>query len=146
MLRILIADAEKHVRQSVREVIEMGPRWEVCGEAADGEAALAIIARETPNVAILAVELPRLDGLSLTRWIMRECPSTNPLLFTRYSDDKTIRGALAAGARGYVLKTESACALRPPSPSAGPIGPTTHHVSMSSCSKQGSTTASVRRA
>jgi DNA-binding NarL/FixJ family response regulator len=111
MLRILIADAEEVVRNGLREVIEARPDWEVCGEAADGAEALTIAAHEKPTVAILAIALPVLDGLALTRRLKLECPSINVLLFTAHGDDETIRGALATGARGYLLKTESASCI-----------------------------------
>jgi DNA-binding NarL/FixJ family response regulator len=111
MLRILIADDHDIVRKGVRDVIQEHPGWEVCGEAADGEAALKIAAREKPDVAVLAVALPLLNGMAVTQRLKRESPSTNVLLFTMHDDDETIRGGLAAGARGYLLKTDSACSL-----------------------------------
>jgi len=107
MLRILIADDHEIVRKGVRDVIEAHPGWEVCGEAADGQAALEIALREKPDVAVLDVALPLLNGVALTRRLKQECPATNVLLFTMHDDDETVSGGLAAGARGYVLKTDS---------------------------------------
>jgi DNA-binding NarL/FixJ family response regulator len=107
MLRILIADDHEIVRKGVRDVIEAHPGWEVCGEAADGQAALEIALREKPDVAVLDVSLPLLNGVALTRRLKQECPATNVLLFTMHDDDETVSGGLAAGARGYVLKTDS---------------------------------------
>jgi len=107
MLRILIADDHEIVRKGVRDVIEAHPGWEVCGEAADGQAALDIALRERPDVAVLDVALPLLNGVALTRRLKQECPATNVLLFTMHDDDETVSGGLAAGARGYVLKTDS---------------------------------------
>jgi DNA-binding NarL/FixJ family response regulator len=107
VLRILIADCDEVVRKGVRDLVATHPGWEVCGEASHGCEALAVAAREKPDVAILAVTLPQLSGVSLTRWLSRESPSTKVLLFTKHEDDSTIRSALAAGARGYLLKTES---------------------------------------
>jgi DNA-binding NarL/FixJ family response regulator len=107
MLRILIADDHEIVRKGVRDVIEAHPGWEVCGEAADGQGALEIALRERPDVAVLDVSLPLLNGVALTRRLKQECPAINVLLFTMHDDDETVSGGLAAGARGYVLKTDS---------------------------------------
>lgn len=107
MLRILIADDHEIVRKGVRDVIEAHPGWEVCGEAADGQNALEIALREKPDVAVLDVSLPVLNGVALTRRLKQECPKINVLLFTMHDDDETVSGGLAAGARGYVLKTDS---------------------------------------
>lgn len=107
MLRILIADDHEIVRKGVRDLIEAHPGWEVCGEAADGQVALEIALREKPDIAVLDVALPVLNGVALTRRLKQENPATNVLLFTMHDDDETVSGGLAAGARGYVLKTDS---------------------------------------
>lgn len=107
MLRILIADDHEIVRKGVRDVVEGHPGWEVCGEAADGQQAFEIAVREKPDVAVLDVSLPILNGVALTRRLKQECPSVKVLLFTMHDDDETVSGGLAAGARGYVLKTDS---------------------------------------
>lgn len=107
MLRILIADDHEIVRKGVRELIDAHQGWEVCGEAADGQQALEIAMREKPDVAVLDLSLPLLNGVALTRRLRQDCPATGVLLFTMHDDDETVCGALAAGARGYVLKTDS---------------------------------------
>jgi len=107
MLRILIADDHEIVRKGVRDLIEAHPGWEVCGEAADGQTALEIALREKPEIAVLDVALPVLNGVALTRRLKQESPSTSVLLFTMHDDDETVSSGLAAGARGYVLKTDS---------------------------------------
>jgi DNA-binding NarL/FixJ family response regulator len=107
MLRILIADDHEIVRKGVRDVVEAHPGWEVCGEAGDGESALSIALREKPDVAVLDVSLPVLNGVAVTRRLKQECAGINVLLFTVHDDDETVSSALAAGVRGYVLKTES---------------------------------------
>ena len=111
MLRILIADDHEIVRKGLRDVIEAHPGWDLCGEAADGEAALKIALQEKPDVVVLDVSLPILNGLALTRRLKQDCPGAKVLLFTAHDDDETVIGALAVGARGYVLKTESEHAL-----------------------------------
>ena len=107
MLRILIADDHEIVRRGVRHIIESHPGWEVCGEAADGETALAIATRERPDVAILDVSLPALGGIMLTRRLKQDSPTTRVLIFTMHDDEETVNGGLSAGARGYLLKTDS---------------------------------------
>lgn len=107
MLRILIADDHEIVRKGVRDVIEAHPGWELCGEAADGQEALAIALKETPDVAVIDVSLPKLNGIALTRRLRQDCPGVKVLLFTVHEDDETVSSGLAAGARGYVLKSDS---------------------------------------
>lgn len=106
MLRILLADDHGIVRKATRRLIEGHSGWEVCGEAQDGEEALELAIREQPDIAILDVSMPVLDGLALTEQLRREAPRTRVLLFTMHGDDETVHKALAAGARGYVLKAD----------------------------------------
>jgi DNA-binding NarL/FixJ family response regulator len=107
MLRILIADDHEIVRRGVRHIIEGHQGWDVCGEAGDGDTALAIAEREQPDIAILDVSLPGLGGIMLTRRLKQDSPSTRVLLYTLHDDEETVNAGLAAGARGYLLKTES---------------------------------------
>jgi DNA-binding NarL/FixJ family response regulator len=107
MLRILVADDHEIVRKGVREVVESHPGWEVCAEAADGQQALALALKEKPDIAVLDVSLPTLNGVALTRRLRKECPSIRVLLFTMHDDDETMSNGLAAGARGYVLKSDT---------------------------------------
>jgi DNA-binding NarL/FixJ family response regulator len=107
MLRILIADDHEIVRKGVRDVIEDHPGWEVCAEAADGQEALTLALKEKPDIAVLDVSLPIVNGVALTRRLHKECPSIRILLFTMHDDDETVSTGLAAGARGYVLKSDS---------------------------------------
>ncbi|MET0293527.1 MAG: response regulator transcription factor [Phenylobacterium sp.] len=107
MLRILIADDHEIVRKGVRDVIEEHPGWVVCAEAADGQEALELAMKEKPDIAILDVSLPILNGVALTRRLQKECPKVRVLLFTMHDDDETVSNGLAAGARGYVLKSDS---------------------------------------
>jgi DNA-binding NarL/FixJ family response regulator len=107
MLRILIADDHEIVRKGVRDVIEGHPGWMVCAEASDGQQALELTLKEKPDLAILDVSLPILNGVALTRRLRKDCPKVRVLLFTMHDDDDTVSGGLAAGARGYVLKSDS---------------------------------------
>jgi DNA-binding NarL/FixJ family response regulator len=106
MLRVLIADDHEIVRHGVRDLVSGHSGWEVCGEAADGQEAVALALKTQPNVAVLDVGLPRLNGVTATRLIRKGSPRTRVLLFTMHEDEETVYEALAAGARGYLLKTE----------------------------------------
>jgi DNA-binding NarL/FixJ family response regulator len=111
MIRILIADNHENVRRGEREVIEGHPGWEVCAEASDGQQALELALEEKPDIAVLDVSLPTLNGLALARRLRKESPKTRVLIFTLQDDDETVAGGLAAGARGYVLKSDSGSSL-----------------------------------
>jgi DNA-binding NarL/FixJ family response regulator len=106
MLQILIADDHEIVRRGVRGIIEAHPGWEVCCEAADGDSVLELVRRHRPNIAILDVSLPGLNGIAVTRQLRQACPETEVLLFTMHDDNETVSGGLAAGARGYILKND----------------------------------------
>src|ERR1700760_2003417 len=105
MLKILIANDHEIVRRGVRDVVESHPGWEVCGEACTGSEVLQMALEQHPHVVGLDVSMPGLSGVAVTRQIRQASPSTEVLLFTMRDDDETISGGLAAGARGYLLKT-----------------------------------------
>jgi DNA-binding NarL/FixJ family response regulator len=107
MLRILVADDHEVLRRGVCDLIAGRPDWEVCAEAADGQQALDLALKERPDVAVVDVGLPEIDGITLTRRLSKECPSTRVLLFSLHDDDETVSAGLAAGARGYVLKADT---------------------------------------
>lgn len=107
MLRILIADDHEIVRRGVRQIVEAHPGWEVCGEAADGQAALNMALQEKPDVMVLDVSLPVMNGIAVTRRLRQDAPQTKVLLFTMHDDDETVSAGLSAGARGYLLKMEN---------------------------------------
>jgi DNA-binding NarL/FixJ family response regulator len=91
----------------VRDVIDGHPGWEVCAEAGDGQQALELALEEKPDIAVLDVSLPTLNGIALARRLRLENPKIRILLFTMHDDDETVSSGLAAGARGYVLKSDS---------------------------------------
>jgi DNA-binding NarL/FixJ family response regulator len=106
MLQILIADDHDIVRRGVRGIIEAHPDWTVCCEAASGDAVLDLARLHRPDIAILDVSLPGLNGITVTRQLRQACPETEVLLFTMHDDNETVSGGLAAGARGYILKND----------------------------------------
>ncbi|MGE0126595.1 MAG: response regulator [Blastocatellales bacterium] len=106
MIRILLADDHEVVRQGLCRILELREDWEVCGEAADGRAAVDLALKLKPDVVVMDLLMPELNGLEATRQIRRGMPETEVLVFTAHETVELIREALAAGARGYVLKTE----------------------------------------
>lgn len=106
MLRILIADDYPIVRLGVRRLIEGRLGWQVCGEARDGEEALALALRVKPDIAILDTPMPQMNSMALTRELMAEHPKLRVLLFAMHDDDNTMHTGVAAGARGIILKTD----------------------------------------
>jgi DNA-binding NarL/FixJ family response regulator len=106
-LRILLADDHDVVRKGLRSLLEANPGWQVCGEAANGREAVKLAMRLKPDLAVLDLEMPELNGLEATRQIKKELPAIEVLIFTMHETDQFIRDALAAGARGYVLKADA---------------------------------------
>ena len=106
MMRIMLADDYEVVRQGLRRILELRKDWEICGEANDGRNAVELAMKLKPDVVILDLLLPELNGLEATRQIRRALPQTEALIFTTREALELIRQALAAGARGYVLKSE----------------------------------------
>ncbi len=103
-IRIVIADDHVVVRQGTRSLLEREQDMEVVGEAGDGEEAIRIIEQLKPDVAIVDIAMPKLNGVQVTRQIKPHCPSTAVLILTAYDDDEYIFSLLEAGAAGYLLK------------------------------------------
>ncbi len=106
MIRIMLADDHEVVRQGLRRILETRSDYEICGEAADGRSAVELAIKLNPDIVILEMLLPELNGLEVTRQIRRALPDTEALIFTTREAMDLIREVLAAGARGYVLKSE----------------------------------------
>jgi DNA-binding NarL/FixJ family response regulator len=104
-IRILIADDHTLVRDGTRRILEAEEDLEVVGEAGDGEEAVLQAARARPDVAIIDIAMPKLDGIEATRQIKSLCPRTAVLVLTAYDDDQCIFRLLEAGAAGYLLKS-----------------------------------------
>jgi len=107
MLRILIADDHEVIRRGLRLLLQDHPGWEICGEAATGRAAVAMSKELIPNIAILDLTMPDLNGLEATRQITATVSGIEVLLFTMHESEKLMCEALAAGARGYLLKSDA---------------------------------------
>jgi DNA-binding NarL/FixJ family response regulator len=105
--RILVADDHEIVRHGLRRLLETQPGWEVSGEAANGREAVAKARQLKPDVAVLDFAMPELNGAEATRQILKESPRTEVLVLTMHDAEELVREVLAAGARGYVLKSDA---------------------------------------
>ena len=105
--RVLIVDDHDALRRGIRALVETRPNFTVVAEAASGHAALDEARRTTPDIAIVDYSLPELNGLDLTLAMKRELPRLEILIYTMHARDEIITGILKAGARGYVMKSDS---------------------------------------
>lgn len=104
-IRVIIADDHAIVREGTRQLLEREDDMEVVGEAGDGEEAVTLATKLRPDVAIIDIAMPRLNGIEATRQIKALLPSTAVLILTAYDNDQYIFAILEAGAAGYLLKT-----------------------------------------
>ena len=105
--KILIADDHEIVRRGLRALIESQPNWEVVGEAVTGREAVELAKQFTPQVAVLDVSMPEMNGLEATRQILKALPQTEVLILTMHDSEQVVREVLDSGARGYVLKSDA---------------------------------------
>ncbi len=112
-LRILLADDHEIVRRGLKELLEEPVGWTVCAEAANGREAVDLAIRTRPDVAVLDFSMPELNGLEATRRIRQSAPLVEVLVFTMHESEELIREVLAAGARGYLLKSDATRQLIP---------------------------------
>lgn len=103
-IRVILVDDHALVREGTRRVLEESGRIEVVGEAADGEEAVAAVRRHSPDVAIIDIGLPRLNGVEATRRIKADHPQVGVLALTVHDDYEYVFAAIEAGAAGYLLK------------------------------------------
>ncbi len=107
-VRILVADDHEVVRGGLRTLLESQPGWEVCGEAGTGREALQKAKQLKPDVIVLDITMPDLDGLQATRQILRAAPKAEVLILSMHESEQVVREVLDAGARGYVMKSDAA--------------------------------------
>ncbi|MGB9070341.1 MAG: response regulator transcription factor [Candidatus Acidiferrales bacterium] len=106
-LRFLLADDHEVVRRGLRSIIESQPGCDVVGEAADGRRAVALTKELNPDIVILDITMPALNGLEALRQIHGACPRTKVLVVTMHDSNYIITQVLNAGARGYILKSDA---------------------------------------
>jgi DNA-binding NarL/FixJ family response regulator len=107
-IRILLVDDHPIVRQGLKTLLEGHSGWEVIGEAADGAEAVEKAKDLSPDVMVLDVTMPRMNGLEACRVLRQECPGLEILFVTQHDSPQMMREALEAGARGYVVKSNAA--------------------------------------
>lgn len=106
-LRIMIADDHELVRKGLRSVLDGQPGWTICGEAVNGRDAVEKAKQLKPDVMIMDVTMPELNGLEATRQILKDRPKTEVLILTVHESEQLVGEVLAAGARGYILKGDT---------------------------------------
>ena len=104
-IKILIADDHAVVREGTRQILQREPDLKVVAEAADGEEAVKLAGSSKPNVAIIDIAMPRVDGIEATKQIKALYPAVAVLILTAYDDDQFVFSLLEAGAAGYLLKS-----------------------------------------
>jgi DNA-binding NarL/FixJ family response regulator len=106
-LRILIADDHEVARRGIRAMLESHSGWEVCGEAKDGREAVELASKEKPDLILLDIGMPNLNGLEAARQILAVSPDIAILILTMHDSDQVVREVLRAGARGFLLKSDA---------------------------------------
>src|SRR5262249_30914358 len=104
---IVVVEDHAVVRRGVRALLESQPGWEVAAEATNGREAVALAGQLQPDIVILDLSLPELNGLDATRQILKESPRTEVLVLTMHHSEELARNVLQVGARGYVLKSDA---------------------------------------
>ncbi len=103
-VRVLLADDQALVRAGFRMILEAQPDMEVVGEAGDGEQAVSLARQTRPDIVLMDIRMPRLDGIAATGAIVAELPSIRVLVLTTFDLDEYVYAALEAGASGFLLK------------------------------------------
>lgn len=106
MTKILVVDDHEMIRKGLRNVIEAREGWTICGEAVDGRDAVQSALELKPDIILMDFAMPNLNGIEATRQIRAALPQTEILVFTMHDSGQLVREALAAGARGFVLKSD----------------------------------------
>ncbi len=107
VLRILIADDHEVARKGIRSLLESHPEWEVCAEASDGREAAECASRLTPDVILLDIGMPNLNGLDAARQILSTNPDARILILTVHDSEQVVREVLDVGASGFLLKSDA---------------------------------------
>lgn len=107
MIRVLVVDDQRLVREGIRGLLDLVTDVEVVGEAADGAAALEVVRSTHPDLVLLDLQMPGLDGIGVLDRLAEQPDAPPALVLTTFDDDELVLGALVAGARGYLLKDVS---------------------------------------
>ncbi len=104
--RVVVVDDHELLRAGTRRILDEAVGFTVVGEAADGDTALRVVGELRPDVVLVDIRLPNMNGIDLARRILHDHPDTTVLVLSAYDDQTYVRAALAAGVAGYLLKTE----------------------------------------
>jgi DNA-binding NarL/FixJ family response regulator len=107
MPKVIVVDDHAVIRRGVQGILSAFPEWELCGEAENGQEGVKLAETVRPEIVIMDVSMPGLNGLEATRIIHNILPDTKILLLTLHSSTELVRSAFHAGARGYVLKSDA---------------------------------------
>lgn len=103
-ITVVLADDQTLFREGIKDLLENEKTLEVVGEAADGPEALRLVKKLKPNVVLMDIKLPLMDGIAATRQIHKDCPETNVLILSSFEDESHVMEAIQAGANGYLSK------------------------------------------
>ncbi len=103
-INVLIADDHQLFRDGLKALLLSAPETEVVGEAATGQEAIQLASKHQPDIILMDIHMPDMDGISATRQIVKADPNVKVLMVTMFEDDQSVFSAMRAGARGYVLK------------------------------------------
>jgi DNA-binding NarL/FixJ family response regulator len=107
MPRVLIVDDHAFIRRGVETILESSPEWQVCGEASNGNDAIRLANQLSPEVVLMDVTMPGMNGLEATRIIRKEHPDVKVILLTLHESSEVLRSGFRAGANGYLLKADA---------------------------------------
>ena len=112
VVRVLLADDQRLVRESLATLLGLLGGIELVGTASNGEEAIALVEDQTPDIVLMDLRMPRVDGIEATRSLRERHPEVRVIALTTYADDESVLGALRAGARGYLTKDASGDDIR----------------------------------
>lgn len=104
MIRILLVDDQKLIRQGLKALLELDPEMDIIGSASDGQAAVEQVDMLNPDIALIDIQMPGMDGVTATRIISERFPATKTIVLSGYDDEEYLAEALRSGAKGYLLK------------------------------------------
>lgn len=105
MIKVALVDDQAMVRAGLKMILESEADIQVCGEAADGDQALAMVTSSSPDVVLMDIRMPNVDGIAATRDVLAACPDLYVVILTTFDDDELVYEALRAGASGFLLKS-----------------------------------------
>ncbi len=107
MPRVLIVDDHAFIRRGVQSILEAFPEWELCGEAGNGKDAIPLVEELNPDVVLMDVTMPGINGIDATRIIRQSHPRVKIVLLTLHESSEILRSGFRAGANGYLLKADA---------------------------------------